>query len=63
MSALRRVVRVTEVDQHGRLVIAGPILLDEAKGGTPGAMTFSPDGKWLVTGSPDTTAIVWDVSK
>jgi WD40 repeat protein len=30
-------------------------------GGTPGAMTFSRDGKWLVTGSPDTTAIVWDV--
>jgi WD40 repeat protein len=33
------------------------------KGGTPTAMTFSPDGKWLVTGSNDTTATVWDVSK
>jgi WD40 repeat protein len=32
-------------------------------GGTPGVMAFSPDGKWLVTGSPDTTATVWDVSK
>ena len=32
-------------------------------GGTPGAMAFSRDGKWLVTGSPDTTATVWDVSK
>lgn len=34
-----------------------------APGGSPGAMAFSPDGKWLVTGSPDTTATVWDVSK
>jgi WD40 repeat protein len=33
------------------------------KGGTPVAMAFSHDGKWLVTGSPDTTATVWDVSK
>jgi WD40 repeat protein len=32
-------------------------------GGTPGAAMFSPDGKWLITGSPDTTATVWDVSK
>ena len=30
---------------------------------TPQALAFSPDGKWLVTGSPDTTATVWDVSK
>ena len=34
-----------------------------APGGAPGALAFSPDGKWLVTGSPDTTATVWDVSK
>jgi WD40 repeat protein len=34
-----------------------------APGGTPSAMMFSPDGKWLITGSPDTTATVWDVSK
>src|SRR5207253_2890502 len=33
------------------------------RGGTPGAVAFSPDGKWLVTGAPDTTATVWDVSK
>ncbi len=32
-------------------------------GGTPGVAMFSPDGKWLITGSPDTTATVWDVSK
>lgn len=32
-------------------------------GQTPQAMAFSPDGKWLVTGSPDTTATIWDVSK
>jgi WD40 repeat protein len=35
----------------------------QAPGGSPGTMAFSPDGKWLVTGSPDTTATVWDVSK
>ncbi len=34
-----------------------------APGGVPGVMAFSPDGKALVTGLPDTTAIVWDVSK
>jgi WD40 repeat protein len=34
-----------------------------SKGGTPVAMAFSPDGKTLVTGSTDTTATVWDVSK
>jgi WD40 repeat protein len=34
-----------------------------ARGGSPTAMAFSPDGKWLVTGAPDTTATVWDVSK
>jgi WD40 repeat protein len=33
------------------------------KGGNAGAVAFSPDGKWLVTGSPDTTALVWDLSK
>jgi WD40 repeat protein len=33
------------------------------RAGSPGAMAFSPDGKWLVTGSNDTTATVWDVSK
>lgn len=32
-------------------------------GGVPGVMAFAPDGKALVTGSPDTTAIVWDTSK
>ncbi len=32
-------------------------------GQPPTAMAFSPDGKWLVTGAPDTTATVWDVSK
>jgi WD40 repeat protein len=32
-------------------------------GGTPGVVAFSPDGKWLVTGSSDTTATVWDISK
>jgi WD40 repeat protein len=35
----------------------------QVTGGSPGAMAFSPDSKWLVTGSPDTTATVWDVSK
>jgi WD40 repeat protein len=34
-----------------------------APGGVPGAMVFAPDSKALVTGLPDTTAIVWDVSK
>ena len=34
-----------------------------APGGTPTALAFSPDGKWLVTAAPDTTATVWDVSK
>jgi WD40 repeat protein len=33
-----------------------------APGGAPGAMVFSPDSKSLVTGQPDTAAIVWDVS-
>ncbi|MBY0455917.1 MAG: WD40 repeat domain-containing protein, partial [Gemmataceae bacterium] len=32
-------------------------------GFTPQALTFSPDGKSLITGAPDTTATVWDVSK
>lgn len=32
-------------------------------GGVPGVMAFAPDGKSLVTGQPDTTAIVWDTSK
>jgi WD40 repeat protein len=32
-------------------------------GVTPQAVAFSPDGKWLVTGSPDSTATVWDLSK
>jgi WD40 repeat protein len=27
------------------------------------AVAFSPDGKWLVTGSSDTTATVWSLSK
>lgn len=34
-----------------------------APGGVPGVMAFAPDGRSLVTGQPDTTAIVWDVSK
>ena len=34
-----------------------------APGGVPGGMVFAPDGKSLVTGLVDTTAIVWDVSK
>ncbi|MCI0703749.1 MAG: hypothetical protein L0241_22045 [Planctomycetia bacterium] len=32
-------------------------------GMTPISSAFSPDGKWLVTGSPDTTATVWSLSK
>ena len=32
-------------------------------GFAPQSVCFSPDGKWLVTGAPDTTATVWDVSK
>jgi len=32
-------------------------------GGTPGAIVFSPDGKWLVTAGQDTTATVWELSK
>ena len=32
-------------------------------GQTPQAVAFSPDGKWLITGAPDTTATVWDLSK
>jgi WD40 repeat protein len=27
------------------------------------AMTFSPDGKTLATGSQDTTVVLWDVSE
>lgn len=34
-----------------------------APGGVPGVMVFAPDGKSLVTGQSDTTAIVWDTSK
>jgi len=34
-----------------------------APGGVPGVIAFAPDGRSLVTGAPDTTAIVWDVSK
>jgi COMPASS component SWD3 len=32
-------------------------------GGTPACAIFTPDGKRLITGSPDTTATVWDVSQ
>jgi len=32
-------------------------------GGTPTALAFSRDGKLLLSGSPDTTATVWDVNK
>ncbi len=34
-----------------------------APGGPPAVMAFAPDGKALVTGLSDTTAIVWDVGK
>ncbi len=30
-------------------------------GGTVTSLAFSPDGKWLVTASPDTTATVWEL--
>ncbi|HVL13515.1 MAG TPA: hypothetical protein VM529_13190, partial [Gemmata sp.] len=29
--------------------------------GTPTVLGFSPDGKTLIVGSADTTALVWDV--
>ena len=31
--------------------------------GNPSVAVFSPDGKLLITGSQDTTALVWDLSK
>ena len=31
--------------------------------GNPSVAVFSPDGKLLITGSQDTTALVWDVAK
>jgi WD40 repeat protein len=34
-----------------------------ASSGPVVCLAFSPDGKWLVTGSSDTTATVWDLSQ
>jgi WD40 repeat protein len=34
----------------------------EGLSGTSSAIAFSPDGKLLITGSFDTTALVWDIS-
>ncbi len=30
--------------------------------GSPSGIAFSPDGKWLATGCPDTRVVIWDLT-